>query len=86
MPFTTRCVTPDCQNNHFIDFWHIIFLKVDGRWSEWQVWGTCSKSCGGGVQKRIRGCTNPAPANGGRDCVGELEQTQACNLNACPGD
>ncbi|XP_078377620.1 SCO-spondin-like [Oculina patagonica] len=59
---------------------------VDGSWSNWEEWGSCSKSCGGGVQKRVRGCTNPPPANGGRDCIGRREQTQACNQNACPVD
>lgn len=63
-----------------------IFLTVDGRWSDWEEWGPCTKSCGGGEQRRTRGCTNPPPANGGRNCIGEQKQTQACNQNACPGE
>ncbi|HWQ59671.1 MAG TPA: thrombospondin type-1 domain-containing protein, partial [Candidatus Fimivivens sp.] len=49
---------------------------VSGNWSDWSA---CSASCGGGIQTRT--CTNPAPANGGADCVGSA--TQACNTQSC---
>lgn len=65
---------------------HGMFFTVDGLWSNWEEWGPCTKSCGGGVQRRIRSCTNPPPANGGKDCIGQREETQICNQNACPGD
>ena len=42
----------------------------DGEWSEWGGWSECSKTCGGGVQYRERNCSNPAPANGGKECEG----------------
>ena len=45
----------------------------------------CSASCGDGTQTRTRTCTNPAPANGGADCVGPATETQACIENVCPG-
>jgi len=51
-------------------------IKVDGKWSEWS---TCSATCGGGTQTRT--CNNPAPANGGADCVGDSSRT--CNTQAC---
>ena len=51
---------------------------LDGVWSDFEA---CSKSCGGGTQ--IRTCSNPAPANGGKDCVGDA--TRVCNTQACPG-
>ncbi|XP_063695438.1 SCO-spondin-like [Bolinopsis microptera] len=47
-------------------------------------WSECSAFCGEGEQSRTRTCTNPAPANGGADCVGEAVQTQPCKLNECP--
>ena len=45
----------------------------------------CSASCGDGTKTRTRTCTNPAPANGGADCVGPATETQACIENVCPG-
>jgi len=47
----------------------------------WTVWGECSVTCGGGTQTRT--CTNPAPAYGGIDCVGD--SSQSCNAQSCPG-
>lgn len=49
---------------------------VNGGWSEWS---TCSAVCGTGSQTRT--CTNPAPSNGGAQCVGS--STQSCNTQAC---
>jgi len=40
-------------------------------WSQWSEWATC---CGGEQQSRMRTCTNPAPSNGGADCVGDDKQ------------
>jgi hypothetical protein len=59
---------------------------VDGQWSAWSAWGSCSvNACGqSGTQSRTRTCTNPAPANGGANCVGSASDTQACSTAACP--
>ena len=51
---------------------------LDGGWSDF---GACSQACDGGVQSK--NCSNPAPANGGKDCVGD--STTACNTQACAG-
>ena len=59
---------------------------VDGGLTEWSEFGACDKTCGGGVQKRTRTCSNPAPANGGKNCDGLLEETRACNSDPCPND
>ena len=61
------------------------FLTVNGQWSAWGSYGSCSKTCDGGTQTRKRTCTNPAPQNGGSSCSGQDEQTQACNSKGCPG-
>ena len=59
--------------------------SVDGGWSDFGDWSECSAECGGGTQTRNRTCTNPAPANGGADCVGEATESQNCNTQPCPG-
>ena len=37
------------------------------------------------MQRRSRACTNPPPRNDGADCQGNNLQSQACNINGCPG-
>ncbi|XP_078378155.1 SCO-spondin-like isoform X7 [Oculina patagonica] len=59
---------------------------VDGNWTAWRDWEVCSVSCGGGTQNRVRTCTNPLPAHGGKDCVGEGVITRRCNEDPCPVD
>ncbi|XP_077449138.1 A disintegrin and metalloproteinase with thrombospondin motifs 15a [Stigmatopora argus] len=58
--------------------------KVDGRWGKWAPFGTCSRSCGGGVQLARRECNNPFPSNGGKYCQGVRVKYRSCNLNRCP--
>ena len=69
--------TQDCNTNP---------CEVDGGWSAFGAWSTCSADCGGGTQTRTRTCTNPAPANGGAECYGNRKNTQTCNTNPCPVD
>ncbi|XP_039072725.1 A disintegrin and metalloproteinase with thrombospondin motifs 7 [Hyaena hyaena] len=57
---------------------------VDGGWSGWSAWSTCSRSCGVGVQRAERQCTQPVPKYKGRYCVGERKRFRLCNLQACP--
>lgn len=74
---------------------------VHGGWSGWShengfpdgqnPAGTCSVSCGGGIQTRT--CTNPTPAGGGLNCTDPDNPNydggstfQACNTQACPGN
>ena len=59
---------------------------VNGGWSKWSVFGKCDKTCGGGIQTRARSCTNPVPANYGKDCKGPMTDSQACNTGGCPVD
>jgi len=56
---------------------------IDGNWSEWSSWTTCSKKCAGGVKARERSCNNPEPSKGGKTCEGEGEEEAACNEEPC---
>ncbi|XP_022801516.1 coadhesin-like [Stylophora pistillata] len=57
---------------------------VNGGWSNWGAWGSCTQTCGGGIETRSRTCNSPAPANGGLHCPGSSLESQACNSNTCP--
>ena len=59
---------------------------VDGSWSEWGNWSTCSHTCGGGVRSRYCNCSDPVPQYGGDDCAGSEWDTDQCNTNPCPGE
>ena len=71
------------------------FLLVHGNWGEWTKFETCSASCEGGRQSRLRFCSNPRAANGGFDCLlsagnevrGKVErELKVCNTFACTGE
>ncbi|XP_040005623.1 A disintegrin and metalloproteinase with thrombospondin motifs 2 isoform X2 [Xiphias gladius] len=59
-------------------------LRQDGSWGMWSSYGSCSRTCGGGVRFRTRRCDNPAPANGGRTCFGNGYEFQLCSQEECP--
>ncbi|MEE6492107.1 hypothetical protein FKM82_016474 [Ascaphus truei] len=59
---------------------------INGKWGPWSLWDTCTVTCGGGVQQRARLCNNPEPQHGGKDCVGDVADTQICNKQDCPID
>ncbi|KAM4677814.1 A disintegrin and metalloproteinase with thrombospondin motifs 7 isoform 2-T2 [Discoglossus pictus] len=59
---------------------------VDGSWSAWSLWSSCTRSCGAGVQGAERLCNNPIPRYGGRYCLGERKRYRVCNIVSCPSD
>ncbi|XP_065841444.1 A disintegrin and metalloproteinase with thrombospondin motifs adt-1-like [Oscarella lobularis] len=59
---------------------------VDGSWSQWSTWGSCSVSCGGGFSNRMRKCDDPSPMFGGIDCEGASTDKNECNQHPCPLD
>ncbi|XP_014488967.1 PREDICTED: semaphorin-5B isoform X2 [Dinoponera quadriceps] len=58
---------------------------VHGGWTAWSAWSACSQTCGFAMKSRRRTCTNPAPAFGGRVCVGHDHDDIVCiDLPPCP--
>ncbi|CAG5039490.1 unnamed protein product [Parnassius apollo] len=55
---------------------------LNGGWSGWSTWGSCSQSCGGGKRFRTRSCTRPIPS-GGSNCVGPKSEQGSCHLTPC---
>eukprot|EP00057_Strongylocentrotus_purpuratus_P022308 XP_011676782.1 PREDICTED: coadhesin-like [Strongylocentrotus purpuratus] len=62
--------------------------QVDGRWSDWSRWRSCSRTCGaGGSRARNRTCSNPRPQHGGLQCEGSSRDRMPCfPLQPCPVD
>ena len=58
--------------------------SVNCQVSDWNPWGACSKTCGGGTMKRTRTVTTPSSGNGTACPV--LEETSSCNNQECPVD
>ncbi len=56
-------------------------VTVPGGWSDWADYGACVN----GFKPQIRSCTNPAPANGGAQCVGSPSQSVSCSTIAGTG-
>ncbi|KAJ7318899.1 hypothetical protein OS493_037025 [Desmophyllum pertusum] len=56
---------------------------VDGQWSRWSDWKSCSKTCDNGVRTRVRKCDNPAPAYGGKTCPGNASDQSICIMKRC---
>ncbi|XP_067677776.1 A disintegrin and metalloproteinase with thrombospondin motifs adt-1-like [Haliotis asinina] len=78
---TKRCNTHDCS------------VTINGGWAPWEqsdVLSSCSVTCGPGTRDRVRTrtCSNPAPANGGNNCLGSDTDNdpENCNDGACPVD
>lgn len=69
----------------FSFFFFLFCLPVDGGWTDWEDWTLCSRTCGTGSQERVRSCTKPRPAFGGKDCAGVSRETKSCQARACPG-
>ncbi|RLV98158.1 hypothetical protein DV515_00011083 [Chloebia gouldiae] len=59
---------------------------LDGGWGPWSAWGSCSRSCGGGIQFSHRHCDSPKPQHGGSYCEGQRTKYQSCHTQECPPD
>ncbi|CAJ0600793.1 unnamed protein product [Cylicocyclus nassatus] len=54
--------------------------RLDGRWSNWSEWSSCSPTC---HRFRKRTCTSPSPTNAGRPCAGRDLETVTCSEDYC---
>ena len=60
----------------------IFFTVVHCQWSEWSKVGSCSKTCGKGIQNYRR--TKLAFTANGNDCLGKETGKKYCNTQSCP--
>ncbi|XP_053994839.1 uncharacterized protein LOC128885094 [Hylaeus volcanicus] len=57
---------------------------VDGGWTSWNLWGSCSGKCGfKGKRTRYRTCNNPLPSKNGGPCIGPSYQIESCEITGC---
>ena len=69
-----------CQGSELV----VTNCTQHGGWTEWSQWSGCSQTCGMGLKTRSRHCGNPAPAYGGKVCIGRDVDEQYCdNLPPC---
>ena len=53
---------------------------VNGTWGAWSDWSSCSESCEGGTEERVRICLSSTPAS----CQGDqYEESRICNNYPC---
>ncbi|XP_061187118.1 coadhesin-like [Saccostrea echinata] len=57
---------------------HHDHCPIDGGWSNWEAWTTCSVTCGTGIEIRRRHCSNPVPKYGGSQCPGNETESSTC--------
>ncbi|CAF4315487.1 unnamed protein product, partial [Rotaria sp. Silwood2] len=85
---TRTCTNPKPKNNGRICIGsereeescpEIICSSETSRLSNWSEWDICSKSCGGGIQKRRRTCSS-----NGEKCNECLDEIRLCNELPCP--
>ncbi|XP_072172675.1 thrombospondin-2-like [Diadema setosum] len=82
-PIGRRCGLEDILDTKLCFLRH---CPIDGGWTSWSRWSTCSKSCGNdAIRARSRFCFNPPPRYGGQNCQGPRRETGPCpNRRACP--
>ena len=61
-----------------------ISCPVNGNWSTWQDWNSCSVTCGSGSRSRYKECNNPEPVHGGSNCQGNDTEIESCSMKLCP--
>ena len=66
-----------------------ILSIVNGNYTDWSKWTSCSTTCGVGVRTRNRTCTSPMPQFRGKSCeeqgLGLPSEAEHCYLRQCGG-
>ena len=62
----------------------LIYVVVHGNWGAWSSWNRCDCTRQLAMKLRSRQCNNPAPSNGGNNCVGSPQESNACSQTDCP--
>eukprot|EP00933_Yihiella_yeosuensis_P057696 TRINITY_DN5769_c1_g2_i1.p1 TRINITY_DN5769_c1_g2~~TRINITY_DN5769_c1_g2_i1.p1 ORF type:complete len:1326 (+),score=179.83 TRINITY_DN5769_c1_g2_i1:153-4130(+) len=57
----------------------------DCKWSNWDTWSSCTKTCGRGTRSRSRSIVVEA-AHGGKVCTGGSKEDEPCNTHKCAID
>ena len=71
-----------CVNSWMPWNWGSKPRPIDGQWSSWSSWSTCQMTfepIKTPFRYKERGCSNPAPKNGGDECKGESRRTTRCD-------
>eukprot|EP00062_Callorhinchus_milii_P009908 gi/632954349/ref/XP_007892911.1/ PREDICTED: A disintegrin and metalloproteinase with thrombospondin motifs 20 [Callorhinchus milii] len=72
-----------CRHGHCVNK-EIQTRPLNGEWGPWEPYGTCTRTCGGGIRSAARECNKPEPRNGGKYCVGRRMKFRSCNTDPCP--
>ena len=57
---------------------------MDGGFSDWSTWSSCSQSCGDtAIKSRERSCTKPRPSGDGKNCSGKTFEIKLCDKKPC---
>lgn len=69
----------NCSYRNFDCILPIFLFPVDGSWSSWQPWSSCSVTCGRGTIERRRSCDSPPANQCGQPCPGREFDTEVCD-------
>lgn len=77
------CNQVPCPSKSIISKAHSFHVEsllpsVHGDFTPWSEWTTCSRTCGVGVRKRHRTCSNPEPEFNGLPCFGLTQESKSC--------
>lgn len=64
---------------------NVFYCPVDCTWDDWDDWGPCSTSCGGGTKTAVRTHITLARWGGSNEtCHGSDTRVSTCSENPCP--